>query len=147
MKKVNLYRIVTSDQGTNGFLEVNGFKCAVLELPWRGNKRNCSCIPDGVYHCVLRNSPKFGLTYHITNVPNRSYILIHSGNVAGDETLGYRTHTNGCILLGKYTGILHNQKAVLVSRRTLRLFREYIDTNEFELEIFNYCGGFKCLNG
>ncbi|NRA49788.1 MAG: hypothetical protein HRU12_11705 [Phaeodactylibacter sp.] len=69
------------------------FQCATLELAWHFNKRKISCIPFGEYQCHLHISPKFGRTYWLKDVPERSEILIHKGN--------YNTHTLGCILLGK----------------------------------------------
>ena len=49
-------------------------------------------IPAGVYHCGKYPSKKFGLRYHVRDVPERTYILIHAGNFVRD--------THGCILLG-----------------------------------------------
>jgi hypothetical protein len=141
MDIVRLYRVLTTDQGTNGILVFGQFNCPTLELPWRDNKPNYSCIPEGTYHCTLRRSPKFGVTYHVTNVPNRSYILIHSGNYAGDSKLGYKTHTYGCLILGKYNGLLKGQKAVLVSKYTVRHFIQCMKNKDFELQIIN--GGYK----
>ena len=69
------------------------FDCYTLELPWLDNKKRVSCIPNGTYKCVKRVSEKYGHHWHVTNVKNRSLILIHSGNFY-DQTLG-------CILVGK----------------------------------------------
>jgi len=64
-----------------------------LELPWLNNQRRISCIPLGTYKCKKHRSPKFGRTLWVQDVPNRSEILIHSGN--------YHTQILGCILIGK----------------------------------------------
>lgn len=63
-----------------------------LELAWKDNERNISCIPSGEYWVRKRKSPKFGLSFIVEDVPNRSYILIHKGN--------YHTQIRGCILVG-----------------------------------------------
>ena len=89
---------VDNPQQTEGILYVikNGkivFECVTLELPWRNNARRISCIPDGTYKCVKRVSKKYGHHWHVLDVPNRSLILIHSGN--------FNHHTLGCILVGK----------------------------------------------
>jgi hypothetical protein len=112
-----------SDQGTEGILSVPSlfFSCFTLELPWRDNLRNISCIPPGSYRLAWRVSKKKS-AYHIQNVPNRSYILIHSGNFAGDVTKGFKTHAQGCVLLGQRMGDLGGQRAVLASRNTVRRF-------------------------
>jgi len=85
----------------------------------------------------MRLSPKFGWVYHVTDVYGRTWILTHSGNLAGDRTRGYTTHTYGCILMGTYLGRLNGQRAVLLSRPTLRRFIAYMDRRDFELEIIN----------
>lgn len=137
MKDVFLVRTVTSDQGTEGFLTQleTGFFCRTLELPWRDNKRSISCIPAGEYITTIRQSPKFGRKYWVTNVPDRSWILIHSGNVAGDVNKGFRTHVQGCILLGKKLGFLYGQRAVLNSRITVNEFMNIMDYKQFKLHV------------
>jgi hypothetical protein len=77
------------------FIYNNGqeiYKCKTLELPWKNNEQQQSCIPAGRYKVVKRHSDKYKDHFHLTNVPGRSMILIHSGN--------YFTHTLGCILVG-----------------------------------------------
>ncbi|QAA81406.1 hypothetical protein EI546_06535 [Aequorivita sp. H23M31] len=77
-------------------LEKNGktiFECKTLELPWRNNAVQKSCIPAGKYQVVTRFSPKFKNHFHVLDVPGRSWILIHAGN--------YYTDILGCILVGE----------------------------------------------
>jgi len=141
MKDVFLVRTVTSDQGTEGFLTQleSEFFCRTLELPWRDNQRSISCIPAGEYIVRIRQSPKYGKIYWVTNVPDRNWILIHSGNVAGDVKKGFRTHVQGCILLGKKHGYLYDQRAVLTSRPTVKSFMRTMNYESFKLTIV---GGF-----
>jgi len=117
---------------------VDTFLCATLEPPWKNNKPNISCIPEGLYHCKMRKSNKFGWCYYVTDVTGRSWILTHSGNLAGDRAKGFLSHTYGCILQGKYHGWLGGQKAVLVSKPTVRHFIEYMEKEEFDLKIQNF---------
>jgi len=135
MKTVYLLRTRTSNQGTEGMLITDGFVCKTLELPWRENRQSISCIPSGEYNVVIRQSPKYGSTYHITKVPNRSYILIHAGNWAGDRSKGFKTHVNGCVLLGKVHGFLSEQRAILSSRVTIRKFRHAMNDKPFVLNV------------
>lgn len=135
MKNVYLLRTRTSDQGTEGMLITDGFMCKTLELPWRENQRSISCIPSGEYKVVIRQSPKYGSVYWVTKVPNRSWILIHAGNWAGDTKKGFKTHVNGCILLGKSHGFLAEQRAVLSSRITVRKFRNVMADKSFTLNV------------
>jgi len=65
-------------------------------------------------------SKKFGRVVRLSDVPGRSDILIHSGNLAGDVIKGFNTHSAGCILLGEGRGYLGEQKAVLSSRTAVR---------------------------
>jgi len=130
-----LIRTTTSDQGTGGMLIMNNFSCYTLELPWRDNRQSISCIPPGEYKVIQRISPKYGKIYWVTKVPNRSYILIHSGNYAGDRSKGYKTHVAGCILLGQKMGTLGGQKAVLNSRVTVRKFMNYSGMQPFNLHV------------
>jgi hypothetical protein len=83
----------------DGFAQV--LHCATLELPWLENTRQISCIPEGCYEVVKRESAKFAEHFHITNIPNRSYVLIHAGN--------FYTQIEGCILVGsKHRDINHD---------------------------------------
>lgn len=134
-KIVNLTRLRRSDQGTLGLVLYEDFKCYSLELPWRDNMRNLSCIPAKNYPVEIRLSPKYGNVYWVKEVQNRTWILIHSGNWAGDVKKGYRTHVNGCILLGQHYGTLDNQIAVLNSRITIRRFMDALNNDPFTLRI------------
>jgi len=82
-----------------------------------------------------RISQRFGETFHIRKVENRSWILIHAGNYAGDTTRGFKTHSHGCILIGKKFGIIKKQKAVLLSKITLNRLMKKIRETEAELQI------------
>ena len=132
---VYLFRTITSDQGTEGVIATDRFFSKTLELPWRKNQRSISCIPSGIYTVKIRQSPKYGSVYWVTNVPDRSYILIHSGNFAGDIEKGFKTHVNGCILLGKKHGFFSDQRAILSSRVTVRKFRNIMKDKTFQLNV------------
>ncbi|MFV0481342.1 MAG: DUF5675 family protein [Campylobacteraceae bacterium] len=69
------------------------FECYTLELPWRDNKPNISCIPTGEYKVKPRISNKYGKHFYLEGTKPRTHILIHAGN--------FYTQTEGCILLGK----------------------------------------------
>jgi len=134
-RRVEIFRLQRSDQGTAGLLVSEDFNCRTLELPWRDNRRQISCIPPGIYDVEIRLSNKYGRIYWVRRVPDRTYILIHSGNYAGDKSKGYKTHVMGCILLGKKSGRLGGQAAVLNSRVAVRNFMEEIEYEPFKLRI------------
>jgi len=126
----------STEQGTFGVLRAKGnFSCKVCELPDRGNEKNYSRIPAGSYNCRPYHSERFGSVYIVEEVKGRSYILAHSGNLAGDSKRGLRTHSAGCILLGKYFGKLNGQKAVLCSRPVVRSFVNLMGGKPFIFEI------------
>jgi len=56
------------------------FECQMLELPWKDNNFQVSCIPEGKYLVRERRTDKFKRHYHILDVPNRTFILQHTGN-------------------------------------------------------------------
>lgn len=92
--RVDLIRVTQTRDATYGVLLVDGIpRCLTLEPPWRDNEPFFSCIPTGQYVCEQINSPRFGLTWQVCNVKNRTHILFHKGNQAGD--------TRGCIVLGE----------------------------------------------
>ena len=132
---VNLCRTKRSDQGTRGILFSGDFFCHTIELPWRDNKRGISSIPSGEYNVKIRISPRYGKIYHVKKVPNRTYILMHSGNWAGDKAKGYKSNVAGCILLGLKRGLLANQWAILNSRLAVKRFMKHLEMEPFTLKI------------
>lgn len=105
------------------------FKCVTLELSWKDNKRNKSCIPTGEYKVTHRYSEKYGEHLLVNNVINRSYILIHAGNFVED--------TNGCILVGESLAKIdeNNLKDVTNSRETLKELMRWIPDEGIDLKI------------
>lgn len=75
--------------GTNGTIRLYGEPvCHTIELPWRGNRRNRSCIPEGRYLLRVYPSRRFGPCLLLADVPRRSGILIHPANDAATELQG-----------------------------------------------------------
>lgn len=108
-----------------GMLSVgDDFLCHTLELPWRNNEKNISCIPTGSYIAEMTNSPKFGQVYKLRNVKDRSHILIHAGN--------YPDETNGCILVG--VGRVGNNM-VRGSRAALNALHKYTSGEPLQIDI------------
>lgn len=129
MKRVFLMRSEFFSSCVRGLLilEGEGLILYSLEQPWRDNEVNVSCIPEGEYLCTWHNSPSFGEVYLVNQVPNRSYILFHSGNIVD--------HTRGCILLGLRKGRLYNKPAVLSSRAAIRKFNNILNKEDFILKV------------
>lgn len=73
-------------EGTNGELYTR--ISHTIELPWLGNMRNRSCIPEGRYEVLQRFTEKHKHHYILSNVPGRQGILIHAANNALTELKG-----------------------------------------------------------
>ncbi len=56
-------------------------------------------------------------------------------NTFGDKTKGFKSHVMGCILLGKKSGRLDGQVAILNSRVAVRNFMEEMEYEPFKLRI------------
>jgi hypothetical protein len=67
-------------------------KFCTIEPPWFSNQIGISCIPAGIYTCIVRYSDKYGRHLIVKDVEGRTLILLHWGN--------YNKNTKGCILIG-----------------------------------------------
>lgn len=77
--------------GTNGTLSGIGIKANSLftiELPWRDNEKQRSCIPEGRYEIVPRYSLRRQRHFMLRGVPGRRLILLHPANKAARELKG-----------------------------------------------------------
>jgi hypothetical protein len=102
--------------------------CFTLEPSWNDNAEGKSCIPAGVYICKRVNSPKFGDTFEITNVKDRSHILIHPLNEVEE--------TQGCIGVG--LSVSGNHPSLYQSKVAFDFVMGLLeDFSEFNLEIKN----------
>lgn len=76
-------------EGTNGKLVYQGrLICYTIELPYKNNQPQVSCIPEGEYFIEKRYSNRFGWHFEILDIPNRSLILFHPANNALTELRG-----------------------------------------------------------
>lgn len=91
-----LNRFVKTDHHTLGILGVQGEQPLwyTLELPWKNNENNKSCVAEGNYPFFRYISPKRGyVVLMLKNVVNRDHIEIHIANKV--------TEILGCIAVGK----------------------------------------------
>lgn len=130
---------VRREQGDNGtqtisrFVVVNYSNSEVLhgfmlELPDRDNAFSISRINPGVYTCIKRNSAKYGDHFHVLDVEDRDYILIHAGN--------FYYNTRGCLLPGDSLADINNDgfRDVLNSQRTMDKLNDMLP-NQFQLVV------------
>lgn len=143
MREAVLLRIEHTDQGTFGVLSFGASTVRSLELPWRSNRVQRSCIPQGRYRCAMVRSPRFGRVYGVHDVPGRSHILIHAANLAGDIERGWETQLHGCIAPFRTHGRLRTatgrmQRAGLVSRPALTELMAWGAGQPFDLLIKDF---------
>jgi len=129
MRLFKLIRLPQHSDGTFGVLLDEDIPfCLTLERKWLDNKKGESCIPLGIYTCKRVDSPKFGDTFEVTNVPNRSAILFHKGNLMEDS--------HGCIILGEQYETVEGKPGVMASGKAFEEFLERTEgIDEFELII------------
>lgn len=130
---MTLTRFMHTNDRIYGKLEVKDEVFSTLELPWKDNKRNISCIPVGKYKVKYRSSRSKGKHLILLDVPNRDLILIHSGN--------YPKDTQGCILIGKSFKDINNdnKSEVYQSKEAMReLFGILPRSEPIEIEIRDY---------
>jgi len=96
--------------------------CDSLELPWKDNQTEISCIPEGVYTIKSEIHPKKGKVIRLFDVPKRSGILIHVGNDVSEIL--------GCILPGVKFG-----NRVQESKKHLEILVDILKNKESTLEI------------
>jgi hypothetical protein len=129
---ITLFRTDHYADCTLGILNVENFQCYTIERPWLNNKPRKSCIPKGTYRCIPHGwepntKVKKKRTWEITNVPDRSAILIHIANTA--------SQLEGCVAVGQIRGRLNGKHAVLESAKAINRLREIIGNNVFTITI------------
>jgi len=134
-----LTRYLECTHGTFGILAIGPQRFHALEEENQLNRRSISSIPAGDYVCKRTIYQRYGYeTFEVTDVPNRTRILFHSGNTEED--------TMGCIILGmdlgplavedEDTGVTGLKLAVLASRKAFKSFMETLEEiDEFDLAI------------
>jgi hypothetical protein len=122
-------RLKKTENGTFGVLSFDDVPFALsIELPWKDNVRNQSCIPMGHYKCCRVWRSDGTQTFRVMNVPDRDDILFHRANTIDD--------LRGCIGVAEEFGMLNGKPAVLGSGRGFGEFMKKLeDANCFDLEI------------
>lgn len=130
MMVLELIRVGSSPRGTFGVLRHGDVPFVLtLERPWIDNQQNVSCIPHGRYRCRKIRSPRFGNTYEICDVPNRSHVLFHAGNTIED--------TQGCVLVGEEFSGTWEKPMLVSSQRGFGELMKYLNGEvEFDLVIY-----------
>lgn len=115
---------------TNFSIALDKFECKTLELSYKLNAPNISCIPKGIYLVKWTWSWKFmRYTYEVQAVPSRSGIRFHPAN--------FWFNLLGCIALGDKYGDLNSDKwaDLINSKVTVAKFEQFLNKRDFQLEI------------
>lgn len=119
---LTLERYYTPDPrwGTFGRLLGDGLELVTVEQAWAGNAPRVSCIPEGEYDLVWRDSPKYGRRLHLVGgtvaltadavergEALRSHCLMHPANWA--------RQLQGCIAPGLEFAVMDGLPAVTSS--------------------------------
>lgn len=129
--KLQVVRTQFGKDATNGMLFIDGiFECYTLEDQYQAVKvMHETCIPEGTYDINFRKTGGFHAKYteryknahygmlHIQDVPNFTYILIHTGN--SDE------HTSGCLIVGETQQDLDISKDGFIGSSTVAYKKMY----------------------
>ena len=118
----------TATEGT--LVLPSGLSLRAIERPWLNNASNVSCIPEGQYltkWLERSGSGRYKRVWHVQDVPGRSGILIHTGNLV--------RHSLGCILPGLRRGVLSGRPAVLSSGAALNRLRGELSGQDFILVV------------
>lgn len=118
MITIEITRIIEGNFQTlgNGSLWIDAvkkFDFVTLELPNRHNKINISSIPTDNYKGEVITRPNGKKAILIKNVPNRTAILIHTGN--------FNTDVKGCILVGSNFKDLNSDQLADVYQSTITM--------------------------
>lgn len=129
---VTLTRLNDNGVETIGTLNAvnNGatFTCSILELPWKGNQHDISCIPKGIYKASVQPFHNTKM-YELSPTEPRTGIFIHPGNYYKDSL--------GCILLGVKPSDINadGQVDVTNSVKTVQSFMAFMENKPFTIEI------------
>lgn len=104
------------------------FTCSTLELPWKNNQHNVSCIPKGIYQASIQPFHASS-EYELSPTAPRTGIFMHAGNYYSDSL--------GCILLGVKPSDINGDKQIDVtsSVNTLSEFKTFMHNQPFTLTI------------
>lgn len=131
-----LLREYRNDSTLGTLILPSGTILKTIERPWLDNKSNISCIPEGQYLAKWLSrsaSGRYKRVWHIQDVPNRTGILMHAGNLV--------KHSLGCILPGMKAGKLGGKDAVLSSGEALNKMRRELGGEDFTLVVIGCDGG------
>ena len=129
---VDLIRFPVWADSTFGLLAYRRFRRATVELPWRGDEPNVSCVSPGDHQCIWAWSPRHGRNvYHILD-PRRAGCELDIANWASE--------LRGCVALGRKVAWFaeRGEYGVTNSGSSRRAFHRIMRGRPFVLRIRNW---------
>ncbi len=129
-------------EGTVSLITAARWRCFGMELAWRGNERNISRIPPGLYQLKTHND---GLTYALVG----DGVVQYESQAEESDRWGIRfdranlaAQLRGCIAVGQTFGFIGNDLAVQSSRPAHRQLMELLSwQSQNEILIQDRFGG------
>lgn len=128
MKTIEIRRIATGPDGTPGVIKYKNWPFIIsLEPEWKDNRPASpgvqgSCIPAGTYICKRVDSPKYGDTFEITDVQNRTHVLFHWGN--------FEDNSEACILTGEKFEPVDGRRAIQESKTAFKQLMKLMENDD-----------------
>ncbi len=103
--------------------------CHSLELPWKNNEPNISCLPLGDYVCKVTYSPAFkkDLYLILEPFPHRDGFRIHAANRL--------TELRGCVAFGEKITQVDDSIFLATSAKWVTAVMEHFNNEPFLLQI------------
>lgn len=117
MKSAILKRKIKNQYGIFGQLDIDNYINRFITL-----EHDILYIPAGSYNVVRDTTGKYRW-YEVQDVPNRTEIELHEGNL--------KKHTRGCILVGLY----YLDYEIRKSKKALTIMKDYFKNEDWNLTI------------
>lgn len=112
-----------------------------VEEEWHDNRPFISCIPAATYICRRVDSPKFGDTFEVMDVPGRTHVLFHALNTEEGTMgcIGVTVRLGVMRVTDEDSGVKVHKLAGLSSRVAMKAWLATLEgIDEFTLHIVDY---------
>lgn len=111
------------------YLDDSGVFCHSMELPWKNNEPDISCLPLGDYVCIVTHSPAFNKELYLIIEPfeHRAGFRIHAANRLRE--------LRGCVAFGENFTEVDNSVFLQTSAKWVKAVMEHFKNEPFLLQI------------
>jgi len=137
IKTLELKRVYLQTETLGSIYDGKELVTKTMELPWKNNQSNISCIPEGEY-LVMKQAPSFGRAYgyfRFKEVPGRGMNYIAKASTILIHRITYVKDLQGCIGVGEFKDLNgDNVPDMINSGKTLQKMYETLP-DQFLLNI------------